>query len=190
MPNYEDLRRLLRTRLTVAESLRLYPQPPVLLRRALEEVPLPRGLTNHDVKIVKGMDVIIGVYNLHRHPDIWEHPAEFNPDRFLEIAAGTKDWEGRQAYEPVMGPSSPLYPTEVTTDYSFMPFGGGARKCVGDQFAILESTVVLAMVLQRFDFEFAIPPETVGMTTGATIHTANGLKMRVKARAGWTPTKA
>lgn len=85
---------------------------------------------------------------------------------------------------------SPLYPNEVTSDFSYVPFGGGSRKCVGDQFAVLESSVVLAMVLQRYDFEFAIPPETVGMTTGATIHTANGLKMRVKPRAGWTPKAA
>lgn len=60
-PNYEDVRRLTRTRLVVAESLRMYPQPPVLLRRALEEVPLPKGLTGQEVKIVKGMDVIISV---------------------------------------------------------------------------------------------------------------------------------
>lgn len=60
-PDYDDVRRLTRTRLVAAESLRMYPQPPVLLRRALEDVDLPQGLTGQTVKIVKGMDVIISV---------------------------------------------------------------------------------------------------------------------------------
>jgi cytochrome P450 len=54
---------------------------------------------------------------------------------------------------------------------------------VGDQFAIMESTVVLAMVLHQFSFELACAPEDVGMETGATIHTSKGLPMRIKRRS-------
>ena len=43
---------------------------------------------------------------------------------------------------------SSLYPNEVAADFAFIPFGGGMRKCVGDQFALLEATVGLAMLLR------------------------------------------
>jgi Cytochrome P450 len=43
---------------------------------------------------------------------------------------------------------SSLYPNEVASDFAFIPFGGGMRKCVGDQFALMEATVVLAMLLK------------------------------------------
>lgn len=52
---------------------------------------------------------------------------------------------------------SRLYPDEVSSDYAFMPFGAGPRRCLGDVFATLEGTVALAMVLRRFDFAFAAP---------------------------------
>jgi hypothetical protein len=58
-------------------------------------------------------------------------------------------------------------------------------QCVGDQFAMLEATATLALVLRRFDFSFGPDgPGAVGLRTGATIHTQNGLWMRVRARAG------
>ncbi len=47
----------------------------------------------------------------------------------------------------------------------YLPFGGGRRKCIGDQFALFESVVALSMLMRRYDFELA-PGETVGMTTG------------------------
>lgn len=80
--------------------------------------------------------------------------------------------------------SSNLYPNEVASDFAFIPFGGGARKCIGDQFAFLEASVAFAMLLRQFTFRLDGTPEDVGMATGATIHTANGLVMRVTARAG------
>jgi Cytochrome P450 len=70
-----------------------------------------------------------------------------------------------------------LYPNEVAADFAFLPFGGGQRKCVGDQFAMMEAAVTMAMMIKKFDFDFAIAPEDVGMKTGATIHTMNGLLM-------------
>lgn len=54
----------------------------------------------------------------------------------------------------------------------FIPFSGGPRKCVGDQFALLEAIVALAIVLQHMNFEL-VPDQNISMTTGATIHTTN-----------------
>lgn len=64
---------------------------------------------------------------------------------------------------------------QVSSDFAFLPFGGGARKCVGDQFAMLEGSVALAMMVRNFDFGLVGDPADVGMTTGATIHTTEGL---------------
>lgn len=84
-------------------------------------------------------------------------------------------------YNPELGRGS-LYPNEVSSDFAFIPFGGGARKCVGDQFAFFEATVALAMLLRRFTFRLAATPEEIGMATGATIHTANGMTVKVARR--------
>jgi beta-ring hydroxylase len=57
-------------------------------------------------------------------------------------------------------------PNEVTEGYRYLPFGGGRRKCVGDQFALFEAVVGLSMLLRRFEFERAPDAPPVGMTTG------------------------
>lgn len=58
----------------------------------------------------------------------------------------------------------------------FIPFSGGPRKCVGDQFALMEAIVALAVFLQRLNVEL-VPDQTISMTTGATIHTTNVMPM-------------
>lgn len=72
---------------------------------------------------------------------------------------------------------------QIIADFSFLPFGGGARKCVGDQFALMESTVALAMLLKKFDVELVGSPDSVELVTGATIHTKNGLWCNLRKRA-------
>lgn len=57
-------------------------------------------------------------------------------------------------------------PNEVTENFKYLPFGGGRRKCVGDQFALFEALVALSMLIRRFDFERAPDAPPVGMTTG------------------------
>uniref|UniRef100_A0A0D9XM45 Cytochrome P450 n=1 Tax=Leersia perrieri TaxID=77586 RepID=A0A0D9XM45_9ORYZ len=127
----------------------------VLLRRAIIDDVLPGNY-----KIKAGQDVMISVYNIHRSPEVWDRADEFVPERF--------DLEG-----PV--------PNETNTEYRFIPFSGGPRKCVGDQFALLEAIVALAIVLQKVDIEL-VPDQKINMTTGATIHTTNGLYMNVSMR--------
>jgi cytochrome P450 len=179
-PTFDDISKLSYLRLIVAESLRMYPEPPLLIRRALEDHVLPAGGTGKDggFKILRGTDIFLAIYNIHRSPEFWKNPNDFNPDRFLEPFTNPDrpDWEG---YTPN---NSTMYPNEVHSDFAFLPFGGGSRKCVGDQFALMEAVITLAMVLRDYEFTLAMRPEDVGIYTGATIHTRNGLNMKVKKR--------
>ena len=136
--------------------MRLYPQPPVLLRRALEDV----RIGPYDVPA--GADIFISTWNLHRSPLLWDRPHDFDPGRF--------------------GPLSAPIPNEFTENYRYLPFGGGLRKCIGDQFALLESIAALAVIMRRFDFDLDPAGPAVGMTTGATIHTTEGLHLRLRKR--------
>ncbi|KAL8516766.1 hypothetical protein ACS0TY_015142 [Phlomoides rotata] len=155
LPTYEDVKNLKFLTLCIMESMRLYPHPPVLLRRAQVADVLPGNY-----KVDAGQDIMISVYNVHHSAQVWERADEFIPERF--------DLDG-----PV--------PNETNTDYRFIPFSGGPRKCVGDQFALLEAIVALAVVLQHLTFDL-IPDQAIGMTTGATIHTTNGLYMKLSQR--------
>lgn len=59
--------------------------------------------------------------------------------------------------------------TQVTENFKYLPFGGGRRKCIGDQFALFETIVTLAMLLRRYNFELAPGKPEVGMTTGVRV---------------------
>lgn len=170
-------------RACLSESLRLYPQPPILIRRALEDDTLPPGLNGvkGGYPIGKGCDLFISVWNLHRSPHLWKDPNEFRPERFQETFSNDAFDGAWAGYRP-SAQGSALYPNEVASDFAFIPFGGGQRKCVGDQFAMTEAVVAMAMLLRRFEFAFSGSPQDVGMASGATIHTANGLKCKVTRR--------
>jgi len=58
--------------------------------------------------------------------------------------------------------SRSLYPNEIDSNFGFVPFGGGQRKCVGDQFAMMEAVVILSSVLSQYDLALAGDPESVG----------------------------
>lgn len=181
-PTVEDIRELHYIRRVAAESLRMYPEPPLLIRRALKDDILPKGSGTFQPVIPRGADIFIAIYNIHRSAEYWENPDKFDPDRFIRRFENSKV-EGWNGFDPKYLEGQ-LYPNEVAGDFAFLPFGGGQRKCVGDQFALMESVVTLAVLLRRFDFKLAVPPEQVGFFTGATIHTRNGLPMYVTRRKG------
>ncbi|KAK4771560.1 hypothetical protein SAY87_032092 [Trapa incisa] len=154
-PTIEDMKKLKYTTRVINESLRLYPQPPVLIRRSLEKDVLGK------YPIRSGEDIFISVWSLHRSPHLWDEAEKFNPERW-----------------PLDGPN----PNETNQNFCYLPFGGGPRKCVGDMFATFETVVAVAMLVRRFDFQIAVGAPPVKMTTGATIHTTEGLKMTVTRR--------
>ncbi|KAH1199828.1 Protein LUTEIN DEFICIENT 5, chloroplastic [Glycine max] len=154
-PTIEDMKKLKYTTRVINESLRLYPQPPVLIRRSLEDDVLG------EYPIKRNEDIFISVWNLHRSPKLWDDADKFEPERWA-----------------LDGPS----PNETNQNFKYLPFGGGPRKCVGDLFASYETVVALAMLVRRFNFQIAVGAPPVEMTTGATIHTTQGLKMTVTHR--------
>jgi len=198
-PTYDDIKEMKYIRLVISESLRMYPEPPLLIRRCTTEDKLPAG-GGMEATVIRGMDIFLPLYNIHRDEKFWPNPDTFDPERFTRPYKNPDipDWAG---FDPEKW-SKMLYPNEVASDFAFMPFGAGARKCVGDEFAIMEAVVTLAMVLRRFDFEFDPskstsvdinePPQTpnhpVGIRTGATIHTKNGLNLLIKRRKNATLT--
>ncbi|KAJ0966589.1 hypothetical protein J5N97_023506 [Dioscorea zingiberensis] len=155
LPTLEDMKKLKYTTRVINESLRLYPQPPVLIRRSLDDDILG------GFPIKSGEDIFISVWNLHRSPKHWVDADCFNPERW-----------------PLDGPN----PNEINQNFSYLPFGGGQRKCIGDMFATFETVVATAMLVRRFNFQMALGAPPVEMTTGATIHTTEGLLMTVTRR--------
>jgi cytochrome P450 len=119
-PNLEDMMKLPILKRVIDEALRLYPPAWIVGRKALED----DELLGYHVK--KGYNVIICVYQIHRHPDFWEKPNEFDPDRFLPERSVNRH------------------------KYAYFPFGGGPRMCIGNNFALMEMNIILAMMLQRY----------------------------------------
>ncbi|KAM0823337.1 hypothetical protein ACQ4PT_023590 [Festuca glaucescens] len=178
----DKLKKLEYIRLIIVESLRLYPQPPLLIRRSLRPDKLPGGYNGakEGYEIPAGTDIFLSIYNLHRSPYFWDKPNEFEPERFT-VPKMDENIDGWAGFDPARSPGA-MYPNEIIADFAFLPFGGGPRKCVGDQFALLESIVALALLLQKFDVELRGSPDEVEMVTGATIHTKNGLWCRLRKR--------
>lgn len=122
LPEPADLGSLVRVRATVQEAVRLYPPVWLIPRRAVAA----DELDGHEIQ--PGSDVLLCVYNLHRHPDHWPEPNRFRPERFLE-------GPGAQA------PSA------------YLPFGAGARACLGSRFSVMEAGLAVAAVAQRYRLE-------------------------------------
>jgi cytochrome P450 len=78
-----------------------------------------------------GTVIAICAYTLHRHPAFWEAPQDFNPDRF---AAG---YNGKRH------------------KFAYIPFGAGPRQCIGNTFGLLEASLILACVGQRYELRLA-----------------------------------
>uniref|UniRef100_A0A7S0A3I2 15-cis-phytoene synthase n=1 Tax=Pyrodinium bahamense TaxID=73915 RepID=A0A7S0A3I2_9DINO len=185
-PTFEDFGKLPVLKWCLLETLRLYPEPPLLIRRCEngDEVPIGPtcgGVTGDTVTLLPGQDIFISTWSLQRSTKLWgKDAAEFNPWRWQKPLEGQGRWGG---FNPE---KAGLYPNEVAADFAFVPFGGGARKCIGDYFALLEAEVTLISLLQRFSFKSSEAAEKggPGMTTGATIHTLGGLLTDVTKRVG------
>jgi cytochrome P450 len=120
VPTLEDVPKLRYTSCVFEEALRLYPAIWAIPRVA-EEEDVVSGY-----RIPKGDLVLLVPYVTHRHPDFWPDPERFEPTRFL----------------PENSKQRPRW--------AYLPFGGGQRQCIGNNFAMMEAQFILAMVAQRF----------------------------------------
>jgi cytochrome P450 len=129
-PTVEDIPKLTYTQNVLLESMRMYPPIFVLMRYALEDDLMG------EYRVPGDSNVVLCPYVTHRHPEFWDNPEGFDPDRFLpERAAGIH----RMAY---------------------FPFSGGPRKCIGNTMAMLQMPIILAMATQRFRLNL-VPGQTV-----------------------------
>ena len=196
----DDIKQMPEVQKVIAETLRMWPAPPLLIRCAVEADQWPEGGTGIEggATLARANDLFISLYNMGRSPQLWKDPDVFNPQRWDEPFTNpdVKGWKG---YDPSKRKGNGLWAAnlEIATDHAMLPFGAGERKCVGDQFALLEAAVSTVMLLRRFEFDLTMEPVapekldpnnpdksigTVGMKAAATIHTATGLFCRVRER--------
>ena len=129
----------------IKESLRLYPPIHVGNRFTVRDVELG------GYRIPASTRVMVSYYLVQRHPDYWEAPSEFHPER----------WRGDFRPNP----------------FTYLPFGGGLRHCIGGAFAQLEARLVLARILQRYRLSLQTRKITAHM--GATLEPRPSVKMEV-----------
>lgn len=148
---FEDIKKLVFSRNVFREALRLYPPLTFIPRVAAETTTLGGR------KIKKGAMVMIAPWAIHRHELYWDQPDAFDPDRFS--AAREKD----------------LVPG------AYLPFGQGPRVCAGATFAMIESTLILAELVRRFDFH-AQDADKVVPVARLTTRPREEIMVRVTAR--------
>jgi cytochrome P450 len=150
-PTHEDVPKLAYSRMIIEESMRMYPPAHTLARVALADDTLC-GRT-----ISKGSTVMIVPWLLHRHKKLWQDPERFSPERFGSDQSANR------------------------VRFSYLPFGGGKRICIGAAFALTEATVLLATIANRCRLTLA-PGHPVEPQALITLRARHGMKMRVSPR--------
>lgn len=113
-----------------------------------------RAVDLGEYRLPAGAAVSISAYRLHRDERFWDDPASFRPARWTETSPREKG-------------------------FAYVPFGGGPRACIGRRFALLEATLVLATIGQRFHLE---PRSSLELVAEMTTQPADGVPVRVHAR--------
>ena len=152
-PQIEDLPQLKLSRMVLEESMRLYPPAWAFARSAIAEDEI------NGYSIPKGAYVLVFPATTHRHPDFWERPDVFDPERFEPSRAA-----GRHRF-------------------AYFPFGGGPRVCIGNQFALTEAQLILATILPRYQFRL-LPEANVVPEPLITLRPRGKLLMTIHRQGG------
>ncbi len=150
-PAPADLPKLDYARMIVSETMRLYPPVWIFVRDAVG----PDQLGGYDVPA--GSMIMLSQYLTHRYPEFWPDPERFDPERFTPGAEETRP------------------------RYAYFPFGGGPRVCLGNNFALLEATLAVAMVARRYRLRL-VPGQTIRPKMVGTLRPSGPVMMRLAAR--------
>lgn len=155
-PTVADLPQLRYTGWIVAEALRLYPPAPALGREVVE----PFDLAGY--RVAKGTDLLVSQWVIHRDARYFADPDQFLPERWDDNLVGR------------------------LPRFAYFPFGGGPRICIGNNFALMEMTLILATVAQQY--RLTLPDDRpIVMESLPTLRPKGGLSMRYQRRAGSAP---
>jgi cytochrome P450 len=150
-PGAADLPRLPYTRAVLAESMRLYPPVWGMGRRALTA----HTLGGYDIP--RGSLVVVSPFITQRDARFFPEPERFRPERWLDEHAAERP------------------------RFSYFPFGGGARQCIGEQFAWMEGVLLLATLGQRWRLRL-VPGHKVELNPLITLRPKRGMRMTLHSR--------
>jgi cytochrome P450 len=153
LPTLEDMPRLEYTAMVLAESMRLYPPAWAMGREALEDVSIG------PYRIRKGAMIFFSQYIVQRDPRWFPHPERFWPERFTPEAKAARP------------------------RFAYFPFGGGGRQCIGESFAMMEATLALATIAQRWRLPL-VPGQTIKPEPKITLRPAGGIRVIPVLREG------
>lgn len=149
-PTAADARQLEYTEQVLNEAMRLYPPVYTLFREAATDVKIG------GYRIPAGSGLMLPQWVVHRSPRWYDNPDQFNPDRFNSE---------RVADRP---------------RFSFFPFGGGPRHCIGKQFSMLEAKLILATVAQEYRLDYL--GDALELRGSLTMHPREPMAMRLESR--------
>src|ERR1700691_6191250 len=130
----------------IQEALRLYPPFWMIDRMAVADDRVG------DLAIPRGLTVIVYVYGAHHAPRYWQNPEDFDTERF------TKANE------------------KLPTPFTFLPFGGGPRGCIGGNYAMLQILMILSDLLRKYDFQLA-PGQMIEARPMVILRPKHGIRM-------------
>lgn len=145
-PSFEELPRLCYTEAVVKESMRLYPPAWSLARTAAKDFEVG------GYRVPAGANVVMSQWIMHRDPRFFPCPEQFDPGRWFEESI------------------------RRLPRFAYFPFGGGLRYCVGASFAMMEATLLLATIAQRFRLRM-VPRHPVVPVPSITLRPRYGIKM-------------
>ena len=151
-PSFSNLRSLTYTTQVIEEAMRLYPPAWLVDREAINDDEVD------GIKIKKGIPISCLIYSMHRHPDFWENPNDFDPERFSS--------ENKKKHIP----------------FSYIPFGGGPRLCIGNNFAMMEMQLIIAMIFNKYSFELIQDKGSIDIQPMITLRPKNGIVVKIKKR--------
>ncbi len=150
-PSLEDLPNLRYTGHVITESMRLYPPAWGMARLAIEDAEIG------GYPIPKGCGVSLAQWVIHRDPRWFDAPQEFRPER----------WEGDLM--------------KRLPRFAYFPFGGGPRQCIGNNFAVMEATLLLATIAQHFRIRM-VPDHPAVPMPSITLRPRHGIRATLEAR--------